>query len=110
MNNEWCPIASAPHNKPIMGRTVDGDEMEIEWTDGDLIPVYGEDWSRYPRRVNLLIAKARNGPTDNCQLLFQKSCTNFMDYTAWLKEHGQMEPAKGEGRGSMPSNQELGIE
>src|SRR5262249_4295516 len=31
---------------------------------------YGQDWSAYPRRVNLLIAKARNGPTGDVELLF----------------------------------------
>jgi replicative DNA helicase len=81
--------------------------------EGAMAKVYGEDWSKYPKRVNLLIAKQRNGPTDNVQLLFQKSCTSFLDYGEWLKEHGEAAPAKGEeGRykdRELPTNEELGL-
>jgi len=60
--------------------------------------VYGEDWSKFPSRVDLLWAKNRYGPTGKNQLLFQRSCTRFEDYEKWLKEHDIKPPAKGEGK------------
>lgn len=76
---------------------------------------YGQDWSRRPSRINLLLAKSRNGPTGDCKLLFQKSCGHFYDFGQWMEEHGFKERAKGEkatgtSRGELPSNEELGIE
>lgn len=35
------------------------------------------DWSQHSRRVNLLIAKQRNGPTGNVELLFHKASMRF---------------------------------
>lgn len=69
---------------------------------------YGQDWSQRPGRVDLLVAKNRYGPTGHCELLFQRSCTRFLDYVRWLKEHGEATPSLGD-RG-LPSNDELGIE
>lgn len=57
---------------------------------------FGNDWSKYPTRVDLLWAKNRHGPTGTCQLLFQKSCTHFLDYNVWLKANGHKAPADGE--------------
>ena len=77
---------------------------------------FGQDWSRRPSRINLLVAKNRNGPTGDCKLLFQKSCTHFYDYGQWLEEHGFRQAAKGEkaprseSQEELPSNEELGIE
>jgi replicative DNA helicase len=56
----------------------------------------GVDWSRAPKRINLLIAKYRNGPTGACELLFFKSCMHFVDYAKWQKEKGYLAPAMGE--------------
>jgi replicative DNA helicase len=36
-----------------------------------------EDWSRRVKRVNLLIAKQRNGPTGDCELVFRKASMRF---------------------------------
>lgn len=58
----------------------------------------GVDWSRAPRRINLLIAKYRNGPTGPCELLFHKSCMHFEDYNVWQKRMGYKAPAAGEPR------------
>lgn len=38
------------------------------------------DWSDHSSRVNLLIAKQRNGPTGDVELLYRKSCMKFTDY------------------------------
>lgn len=62
--------------------------MEAAFPDGD--------WSKRPSRVNILIAKNRNGPTGKAELLFQKSCCVFHDWIAWLKSKGQKEFAQGE--------------
>lgn len=69
---------------------------------------YGEDWSKRPIRVDWLFEKCRNGPTGKCELLFQRSCTHFMDWNVWLKEVGGKAPAAGE-RHVMPTNEELGL-
>lgn len=68
------------------------------------------DWSKRPARVNMLIAKNRYGPAGKAELLFQKSCTRFFDWIAWLKDHGQKELAEGESHravasGAMPSGE-----
>lgn len=39
-----------------------------------------EDWSKHSRRLNILIAKARNGPTGVCNMLFQKSSMRFSPF------------------------------
>lgn len=74
--------------------------------------VYGDDWSQYPERVDLLVAKNRYGPSGVAQLLFQKSCTRFRDWVGWLKDHKQKDLAAGERprERQMPSNADLGLE
>jgi len=80
--------------------------------------VHGKDWSQYPSRVDLLVAKNRYGPTGNCKLLFQRSCTHFLDWVVWLKTHNQKELAAGERPSSLepadetdlPTNQDLGLD
>jgi replicative DNA helicase len=76
--------------------------------------IYGEkneaDW---PMRVDLLIAKARNGKTGACRLLFERNFTNFLDWHAWLKGHGLAAPAKGEEPQyrdrELPTNEEMDL-
>jgi len=36
-----------------------------------------KDWSKNWRRINLIIAKQRNGPTGDCRFLFQKASMRF---------------------------------
>ena len=48
------------------------DDEEEEWAQAD--------WSQHSKRVNLLIAKQRNGPTGNVELLFRKSSMVFEPY------------------------------
>ena len=55
----------------------------------------GEDWSKKFRRINLLIAKQRNGPTGDVELLFQKSCMRFVEYHR--NEKAQAEPGAAQG-------------
>lgn len=68
------------------------EQREKEWPDGN----GGIDWSRAPRRINLLIAKYRNGPTGNCELLFHKSCMHFDDYNKWQVKKGYKQASAGE--------------
>lgn len=67
-------------------------QREQEWPG----PNGGTDWSKAPKRINLLIAKYRNGPTGPCELLFHKSCMHFVDYNKWQKEKGYLAAAAGE--------------
>ena len=53
---------------------MDGDEEE------QMAAQHGNDWSQVSRRINLLVAKQRNGPTGDCQFLFKKSCMRFEEY------------------------------
>jgi replicative DNA helicase len=73
--------------------------------------VHGKDWSKYPLRVNLILAKNRFGPTGIVELLFEHHCTHFLDYGRWLKEHGHRAPAMGERKsaGPMPTTEEMGL-
>ena len=71
-------------------------EKEEQW---DLVRRrrYGEDWSKAPSRVNLLVSKYRHGPSGKpAELLFERSSTRFLDYYVWLKSEGEMQPALGE--------------
>jgi hypothetical protein len=43
------------------------------------------------------VEKNKHGPKGDAKLLFLKSSTLFLDYTAWLKENGFKPSAKGEG-------------
>lgn len=54
------------------------------------------DWRKAPRRINLLIAKYRNGPTGACELLFFKSCMHFEDYNKWEVAKGYKKASAGE--------------
>jgi replicative DNA helicase len=73
-------------------RKMEEDEKFQQVVDAVYPEVDGKrDWSAVPNRVNLLIAKSRNGPTGDCKLLFFKSCTHFEDYVEWLKRGGQKE-------------------
>ena len=53
---------------------MDGDEEE------QMAAQHGNDWSQVSRRINLLVAKQRNGPTGDCQFLFKRSCMRFEEY------------------------------
>lgn len=60
--------------------------------------VYGDDWSKHPRRLNLLWEKNRHGLTGDCWLLFHKHCTAFEDFNVWMKANKFKAPAAGEPR------------
>lgn len=68
-------------------------QLMENWPNADKTRV---DWSRAPRRINLLTAKYRNGPTGDAELLFHKSCMHFEDYTLWQKQKGYLPTAAGE--------------
>lgn len=70
---------------------------------------FGEnDWAKRPKRVDVLVAKARNGPTGPVQMLFMKSSTHFVDYFDWLKTNNFQAPAAGESKLNF-TDEELGM-
>lgn len=74
-------------------------DKEMETYNEAMEAVYGKnkaDWSQRPRRINGLVAKNRYGPDGVCELLFQKSCTRFLDWVGWLKDNKQRDLAAGE--------------
>lgn len=52
----------------------------------------------FPRRINALVVKNRNGPTGVASLLFQNNQCLFQDWRRWCVEHGVAQLAKGEAR------------
>lgn len=40
----------------------------------------GHDWSKYSIRRNVKVAKQRNGPTGDCEMVFRKACMRFDAY------------------------------
>lgn len=91
-------------------------DKHAEQYETSMLRVYGNDWSKFPTRQNLFVAKHRYGPMGDVQLLFQRSCTRYLDYNVWLKEHGEKDPAQGERyaaqeeENKIPLNEELGLE
>lgn len=71
--------------------------------------VFGHDWSKYPKPVELLIAKARNGPTGPCHMLFQKSSMHFHDRQQWMETNAGYQAALGEKRidPDLPTREEM---
>jgi replicative DNA helicase len=67
----------------------------------------GTDWSKAPKRINLLIAKYRNGPTGPCELLFHKSCMHFEDYNLWQKRKGYKAAAAGESQRGLIDDEDI---
>lgn len=47
----------------------------------------GTDWARKYWRANLLIAKQRNGPCGDCELLYNKACMRFEPYVRTAHTH-----------------------
>jgi len=80
-----------------------------EWTEDKLEKIYGNDWSKYPERTNLIVAKYRFGPSGVVELLFHKACTKFEDWITWLKNHDFKDAAAGERRPDLPTNEEMDL-
>jgi replicative DNA helicase len=88
-------------------------EAEERW-ESQVQQVYGNSWSKHPRRVNALVAKNRYGPADkDCELVFHASFTGFEDYGEWQKAHGLKAAAAGERRpitaADLPTDEEMGL-
>lgn len=58
-----------------------------------------DDW---PRRMNVVVAKHRNGPTGAVQMIFQNNRCEFKDWTDWARANGVMEYGKGDRAGANP--------
>jgi replicative DNA helicase len=65
----------------------------------------GQDWARKYWRANLLIAKQRNGPCGDCELLYHKACMRFEPYVRTAAEH----VAKPVTVKPKPTQQEIGV-
>ena len=48
----------------------------------------GMDWSKVPYRVNVNVAKHRNGPTGIVEEVFAKNLCRFEDWHRWKTRHG----------------------
>lgn len=70
-------------------KDIEGDEATI-----DAKHVGSE--STKPRRVNVFVAKQRDGPTGKAELLFLKNNSLFEDWRKWQLEHGVVPAGKGE--------------
>lgn len=76
--------------------------------------VFGDDWTRKPALVNAHVAKHRDGPTGQAELLFWKNMTRFEDLRKWKVANGHTQAAKGEAYRAaepeeLPSNEEIGL-
>lgn len=66
--------------EPRIDEAEDGEDMA--WLEHHTPDDPKEDeveWKQWFRRINLSIAKNRNGPTGECELVFQKSTARFVD-------------------------------
>lgn len=68
------------------------------------------NWKKHLRRINLLIAKQRNGPTGDCSLVYESARMRFHDAYNPAEEEGGGENSEARSRKSeeMPSDQEMG--
>lgn len=53
-------------------------------------------WSEVPYRVDLVVAKHRDGPTGECQMVFQKNLCRFVDWHQWKVQNGVEKMKAGE--------------
>lgn len=93
---------------PLKSEGIEEDEAKIEQV---LQARYGDKpvpWDAWPRRINALVAKNRNGPTGPATLLFQNNQCLFHDWRKWQLSHDLAEKAAGE-REPLPTNEEMGF-
>ena len=60
---------------------------------------FGKEWRKddsRPQRINVLVAKNRNGPKGKCELLLLHSSTTFCDWGLWKSENEIKPPPKSE--------------
>jgi len=65
------------------------------------------NWRKHLRRINLLIAKQRNGPTGDCALVYESARMRFHDAHNPEAEETPAIPQKSDS-GPMPTDEELG--
>ena len=100
---EWLSRFELPEKEAELMRK----RREVpEWT------IY--NWKKHLRRINLLLAKQRNGPTGDCALVYESARMRFRD----AHRPGQEPGAEGEAgeaaeketeREAMPTREELGL-
>lgn len=66
------------------------------------------NWRKHLRRINLLIAKQRNGPTGDCALVYESARMRFHDAYNPAEEEGAAPPAPVGRDVEMPTAEELG--
>lgn len=54
------------------------------------------EWSERPQRINITVAKNRDGASGIAKLLFHKNQFHFEDWRKWQVANGCAQPAKGE--------------
>jgi replicative DNA helicase len=76
--------------KPLKTEKIEDDEEKIQGVCGEM------PWDEQPKRVNLLVAKHRDGPTGKAELIFQKNLCKFMDWNDWQYAKGLKDYGKGD--------------
>ena len=66
------------------------------------------NWKKHLRRINLLIAKQRNGPTGDCALVYECARMRFLDAHRPAHEE-EPEAAPRRTKHEMPTEQEMGL-
>jgi replicative DNA helicase len=84
---------------------VEAEAMRKEKLIPDWTPM---NWSKHLRRINLLIAKQRNGPTGNCALVYESARMRFLDAHRPAHEEEE-ESAPRRTKHEMPTEQEMGM-
>jgi replicative DNA helicase len=102
----------ATDNRPPAFKFLDGfklPEVEVEaMRKMKFVPDWSPmNWRKHLRRINLLIAKQRNGPTGDCALVYESARMRFHD--AHNPEEDEPAPPQKSDYGSMPTEQEMGM-
>lgn len=90
---------------PLKAEGIEEDEEKI---DRALQAKYGDKavpWDEVPRRINVLVAKNRNGPTGPAAMLFQNNQCLFHCWRQWQVAHGLEKYAAGESKSRNPEEQ-----
>jgi replicative DNA helicase len=82
--------------KPLKSENIEEAEEQIQSVCGDMA------WDEQPKRVNLLVAKHRDGPTGKAELIFQKNLCKFMDWRDWKYAKGIEQYGKGDRASANP--------
>jgi replicative DNA helicase len=106
---EWEDKGQRPAEFGFLGQfelpEVEVEAMRKEKLVPDWTPM---NWKKHLRRINLLIAKQRNGPTGDCALVYESARMRFLDAHRPAHEE-EPEAASPRTAHEMPTEQEMGM-